>query len=182
MLKLINKIYRKDNLTVDIINALTSKLTDSENKINDIYKQIFLNYSTWYVDLKENEMAITKRSDNITKRRNIVKTRLLGVGTATKQMLEGTVNSVDGVIVSVGFNDMTVIITFVYAENNKFITFALDTLKDIIPYHLDLFFIYEHIKWEELNRVAWGAVKNYTWGEINESVEGTVEKGLSPEF
>lgn len=102
MLKLIHKIYRTDKVTVDIIKALTAKLTSSENKINDLYKQIFLNYATWYLDLKENEMAITKRSDNITERRNTIKTRLLGVGTATKAMLESTVNSIDGVTISIG--------------------------------------------------------------------------------
>ena len=47
MLKLIHKIYRTDKVTIDIINALTAKLTSSENKINDLYKQIFLNYATW---------------------------------------------------------------------------------------------------------------------------------------
>ena len=182
MLKLIHKIYRTDKVTIDIINALTAKLTSSENKINDLYKQIFLSYATWYLDLKENEMAITKRSDNITERRNIIKTRLLGVGTATKAMLEGTVNSIDGVTISIGFEDMTVIVTFIHAETNKLITFALDTLKEIIPYHLDLFFTYEHVKWQELKNVTWGDVKKYTWKEIADSVEGTVEKGLSPEF
>lgn len=182
MLKLIHKIYRGDKVTVDIINALTAKLTSSENKINDLYKQIFLNYATWYLDYKENEMAITKRSANIDERRNTIKTRLLGVGTATKAMLEGTVNSVEGITISIGFENMTVLVTFVYAETNKHITFALDTLKEIIPYHLDLLFSYEHVKWGELNEVTWGDVGAYTWGQVNESVEGTVKKGLSPEF
>lgn len=182
MLKLIHKIYRADKVTIDIINALTAKLTSSENKINDLYKQIFLNYATWYLDLKENEMAITKRSDNITERRNVIKTRLLGVGTATKAMLEGTVNSVDGITIEVGFEDMTVLITFIHAETNKHITLALNTLKEIIPYHLDLFYTYEHILWEEVKKVKWSDVKKYTWGNLNDSVKGTLEKGLSPEF
>lgn len=41
MLKLIHKIYRKDKVTLDIINALTAKLTAAENKINDLYMQVF---------------------------------------------------------------------------------------------------------------------------------------------
>lgn len=97
-------------------------------------------------------------------------------------MLEGTVNSVEGITISIGFENMTVLVTFVYAKTNKHITLALNTLKEIIPYHLDLFFTYEHIKWSEFNRVIWNKVKQYTWGEIIESVEETVEKGLSPEF
>lgn len=53
MLNLIHKLYRKDKVTLDIINALKIKLTSTENKINDLYKQMFLDYSTWYLDLKE---------------------------------------------------------------------------------------------------------------------------------
>ncbi|MDO4301919.1 MAG: hypothetical protein Q4D26_11070 [Clostridia bacterium] len=63
MLKLINKIYRKDNVTLDIINALTVKLISAENKINDLYKQIFLDYADWYLEFKEKEMAINKKPD-----------------------------------------------------------------------------------------------------------------------
>lgn len=182
MLRLINKIYRKDNLTADIIKSLSSKLTTAEGKVNDLYKQIFLDYATWYVDLKEKEMAIAKRSTSISERRNYIKTRLLGVGTATRAMLESTVNAIEGVTISIGFENMTVTVAFIYTENNKLITFSKELLAELIPYHLDLFITYEHIKWGELNKVIWGDVKNYTWGQIIESVEGTVEKGLSPDF
>lgn len=41
MLKLLNKIYRKDNVTKDIVNAVVKKLDEIEIKINDLYKQIF---------------------------------------------------------------------------------------------------------------------------------------------
>lgn len=182
MLKLINKIYRTDNVTLDIIEALTGKLNTSEEKINDLYKQIFLEYATWYLDLKENEMAIEKRSKDITERRNIIKTRLLGVGPATKAMIEGTVNSVDGITIEIGFKDMTVLVTFLYAATNKYITLGLNTLKAIIPYHLDLWYTYNHVTWGELNRVTWQKTMPYTWGDVNDSVEGTIEKQLSAEW
>lgn len=182
MLKLIHKIYRKDNLTIDIINALIAKLSSSEAKINDLYKQIFLGYSTWYLEIKENEMAISKRAADINSRRNAVKTRLLGVGTATKEMLESTVNAIDGVTIVVSFEDMTVLVYFSEAANNKLITFSKEVLAEIIPYHLDMLITYEHVNWGELKRVTWGDVKKYTWGEVFDSVEGTVEKGLDPSF
>ncbi len=83
-----------------------------------------------------------KIASDINARRYTIKTRLLGVETATKKMLEGTVNSVDDITISVGFEDMTVLITFIHTENNKPITFAIDALKEIIPYHLDLFYTY----------------------------------------
>ena len=182
MLKLIHKIYRKDKVTIDLINSLTAKLTSAENKINDLYKQIFLSYATWYLELKEKEMSVTKKAADITERRNYVKTRLLGVGTATKEMLESTVNSVSGVTVVISFKDMTVHMDFIFAENNKLITFSKNTLAEIIPYHLDFDISYKHIKWEEPKKVTWGMLKNYTWGEIKNSVEGTIEKGYNGGF
>lgn len=60
MLNLINKIYRKDKVTLDLINAVKIKLTSAEDKINDLYKQIFLDYATWYLEIKESEMGLNK--------------------------------------------------------------------------------------------------------------------------
>ena len=138
MLNLIHKIYRKDKVTVDLIKALDKKLLSAEYKINDLYKQIFLDYSDWYLELKEKEMSVVKKLNSLNQRRNYVKTRLLGTGTATKEMLESTVNSVNGVTVDIGFKDMCVIVNFIEAENNKLITFSKNTLAEIIPYHLDI--------------------------------------------
>ncbi len=182
MINLISEFFRSDKVTQDIINALKTKLDYSEERINDLYKQIFLDYSTWYVEYKENEMAIPKRAADIQDRRNYVKTRLMGVGTATKAMLEGTANAVDGVTVEIHFKDMVVTADFVNADNNKLITFTKELLAELIPYHLDMNITYKHVNWGELARVTWGDVKKYTWGNVKGSVEGTVEKGLSPDF
>lgn len=182
MLKLIHKIYRKDKVTLDLINALTVKFNSAESKINDLYKQIFLDYADWYLELKEKEMSLNKKYSDMTERRNYVRTRLLGVGTATKEMLENTINAISGVTVSISFKDMNVLIDFTFAENNKLITFSKNTLSEIIPYHLDFDVTYKHIKWEEPKRVRWDRMGKYTWNEIVKSVEGTVEKGYDGGF
>lgn len=169
MLNLINKLYRKDKVTLDIINALKIKLTSTENKINDLYKQMFLDYSTWYLDLKEKEMSINKKPDDLDKRRAYVKTRLLGTGTATKEMLESVANSVPGVKVEIGFENMSVILEFLKVEN-------------MIPYHLDLLLKYEHINWGELKYVTWQKVQPYTWDSVSRSVSGTILGGLDDDF
>ncbi|MGN1319017.1 MAG: hypothetical protein ACI4VF_08355 [Lachnospirales bacterium] len=69
MLKLINKIYRKDKVTLDLINAVKIKLISVENKINDLYRQIFHDYATWHFEIKESEMGLNKKLDDIDKRR-----------------------------------------------------------------------------------------------------------------
>lgn len=182
MLNLIHKMYRKDNVTIDIINALKVKLTAVENKINDLYKQIFLDYSTWYLELKESEMAINKKPDDIDKRRAYVKTRLLGTGTATKELLEGTANTVPGVEVEILFENMTVIINFLKVENNKYLGVVKRSVENMIPYHLDLGLRYNHVNWGEVKAVTWNDVKNYTWGSVSQSVSGTVLGGLDDDF
>ncbi len=182
MLKSIHKIYRKDVVTLDIIKALTAKLVSSENKINDLYKQMFLDYSTWYIDLKETEMSIGKKLDDIDKRRAYVRTRLLGTGTATKELLESTANTVPGVKVEIEFEDMTVILNFIKVENNKYLGIVKRTVETMIPYHLDMILKYEHINWGELKGVTWGAVKPYTWESVFQSVAGTILGGLDDDF
>lgn len=182
MLKSIHKIYRKDVVTLDIIKTLTAKLVSSENKINDLYKQMFLDCSTWYIDLKETEMSIGKKLDDIDKRRAYVRTRLLGTGTATKELLESTANTVPGVKVEIEFEDMTVILNFIKVENNKYLGIVKRTVETMIPYHLDMILKYEHINWGELKGVTWGAVKPYTWESIFQSVAGTILGGLDDDF
>jgi hypothetical protein len=182
MLNLIHKIYRKDKVTIDLINALTAKLTETENKINDLYKQMFLDYSTWYLDLKEDEMSISKKLDDIDKRRAYIRTRLLGTGTATKELLESTANTVPGVEVEIDFDDMTVIINFIKVENNKYLGIVKRTVETMIPYHLDINLKYEHINWGELKDTTWGAVKPYTWESVFQSVAGTILGGLDDDF
>ncbi len=182
MLKLIHKIYKNDRVTLDLIKTLRLKFISSENKINDLYKQIFLDYADWYLEIKEKEMSVTRKMNDITERRNYVKTRLLGVGTATKEMIESTINSVSGVAVNIGLTDMTVIMRFIFAENNRLITFSKNALAEIIPYHLDMEIFYNHIKWEEPKRVTWDRMRKYTWNDIVKSVEGTIEKGYDGGF
>jgi hypothetical protein len=182
MLNLIHKIYRKDKVTIDLINAITTKLTETENKINDLYKQIFLNYSTWYLDLKEDEMSISKKLDDIDKRRAYIRTRLLGTGTATKELLESTANTVPGVEVEITFENMTVILNFLKVENNKYLGIVKRTVETMIPYHLDISLKYERINWGELKDTTWGAVNPYTWESVFQSVAGTILGGLDDDF
>jgi len=182
VLKLINKIYKKDKVTLDLINALMIKFESVESKIDDFYKQIFLDSADWYLELKETEMAISKRLDDIDKRRAYVRTRLLGTGTATKELLENTANSVTGVLVEIGFENMTVIIRFLKVENNKYLGVVKRSLETMIPYHLDMMLEYEHVNWGEVKGVIWGVVKPYTWESVSQSVAGTILGGLDDDF
>ena len=127
MLNLINKIYIKDKVTLDLINAISVKLRTAEDKINDLYEQIFLGYATWYLEMKESEMGLNKKLDDIDKRLVYVRTRLLGTGTATKALLESTANTVPGVKVEIEFENMTVILSFLKVENNKALIIATAT-------------------------------------------------------
>lgn len=182
MLNLINKLYRKDKVTIDIINAIKIELSSVENKINDLYKQIFLDYATWYLEIKEAEMGLNKKLDDIDKRRAYVRTRLLGTGTATKELLESTANTVPGVEVEIEFKDMSVILSFLKVENNKYLGIVKRSVENMIPYHLDLMLKYEHVNWGEVKKVTWGELKNYTWGSVSQSVSGTILGGLDDDF
>lgn len=99
MFRLINKIYKKDKVTLDLNNAVKIKLTSIENKINDLYKQIFLDYTTWYLEINGSEMG---QIDDLGKRRAYVRTKLLGTGTATNALFKSTANTVPRVKVSLG--------------------------------------------------------------------------------
>lgn len=182
MLKLINKIYRKDKVTLDLINVVKIKLTSVESKINDLYKQIFLDYATWYLEIKESEMGLNKKLDDFDKRRVYVRTRLLGTGTATKALLESTANTVPGVKVEIEFDNMTVTLSFLKVENNKYLGIVKRSVENMIPYHLDLMLKYDHVNWGEIKGVTWQKVQPYTWGSVSQSLIGTILGGLDDDF
>lgn len=182
VLNLINKIYKKDIVTNDLIVSLIKKLNLTEYKINDLYKQIFLDSASWYVNIKEEEMGINKRLDDIDKRRAYIKIRLLGTGKATKEMLEETANTVPGVECEIQFEDMTVIINFLKVENNKYLGVVKRSIENMMPYHLGLEIKYDHVNWGEVKAVTWGNLKAYTWGSVSESVAGTIIKNLDDDF
>ncbi|MDO4302000.1 MAG: hypothetical protein Q4D26_11510 [Clostridia bacterium] len=127
-------------------------------------------------------MAINKKPDDIDKRRAYVKTRLLGTGTATKELLESTANSVPGVNVEIGFDNMSVILSFLKVENNKYLGIVKRSVENMIPYHLDLMLKYEHVNWGEIKKVTWERVQPYTWGSVSQSVSGTILGGLDDDF
>ncbi|MBR1737466.1 MAG: DUF2313 domain-containing protein, partial [Firmicutes bacterium] len=135
MLKLMHKMYKNDKVTLDIIKAAGEKIKSTRDKIDELYAQIFLDYATWYLECKEREMDINKTPDDTDKRRAYVRTRLLGVGTATKGMLEGVANTVPGVKVEILFRNMTVILHFLKAENNKYLGVVKRSIETMIPYH-----------------------------------------------
>ncbi len=182
MIKLINNIYKKDKVTIDLTNVLNAKLNEIESKIDDIYSQIFLDYSTWYLGLKEKEMSINKRLDDIDKRRQYVKTRLMGTGVATKEMLENVSNSVTGVNCQILFKDMTVIIDFLWVKENKYLGLVKRAVQNMMPYHLDLDISYNHVTWGEVNAVTWGTLNQYTWDTVSTSVSGTIIDNLDTDF
>ena len=52
--------------------TVVKKLDEIEIKINDLYKQIFLNYATWYLEEKEREMGLNKKLDEFGKTQGIM--------------------------------------------------------------------------------------------------------------
>ena len=182
MLKLINNIYRKDEVTIDLTTVLDNKIKEIDSKTDDIYSQIFLEYATWYLNLKEKEMAVEKRLNDIDKRRQYVKTRLMGTGTATKKKLESVANSVTGVNCQILFENMTVIIDFLWVKENKYLGLVKRAVENMMPYHLDLDINYNHVTWGEVSSVKWHDLAQYTWETIATSVSGTILNGLDTDF
>jgi hypothetical protein len=74
----------------------------------------------------------------------------LRVGTATKELLESKSNTVTGVEVEIDFDDMTVVISFIKVENNKYLGIVKRTVEMMLPCHLNISLKYERINRGEL--------------------------------
>jgi uncharacterized protein YmfQ (DUF2313 family) len=130
-----------------------------------------LEYKTWNLIEKSYTASLDER-------RAAVKSRLRGTGTVTKDMLKSVCASYTG---------GTVDITEIADEYRVQIVFAdvagvpsnMDALqavvRDIMPAHLEIEYVYRYLRWTELDGYAWSwdtlDGNSYTWDEFSEAIQ-----------
>lgn len=82
-MSLINKVhemYKDDRVAIDILEACEKILDELGGNVTDIERQRLLNFSTWYLEQIENELAITEKESTFEKRCDTVRVKLLTRG------------------------------------------------------------------------------------------------------
>jgi len=163
--------FYKGNITMqELQNSASKELGRLYYHLEDFINQLFVDTATWGLSIYEKELGlITNPSLPYEERRELIKAKLWGRGTTTKQMIKDTAEAFSGGEVDV----------IEYPEESKFIVKFIgvkgiprnmqgfiDMLETIKPAHLAYEFKYTYTVWNHLTDLTWGQANAMTWDEL----------------
>ena len=170
VINFINKIFRNDDIAKNIAKISQTELENIEIKITDIQSNIFLDSSTWGLDIFEKELAIEYIEDKTTdERKAIISAKWRGAGKLTLKLIQDTVKAYTNNVASVHFNG-TIIIDFsdkIGVPN--YVDSLMKSIEDIKPAHLGVDYIFRYRTWGDLKPFTWCKLSHSTWKNIREN-------------
>lgn len=163
--------YQGNSTIIELQNSMSKPLGQLLYLIEDlIYNQLFINSATWMLSMYEDKLALKRNAGlSYEERREIIKAKLRGRGTTTKQMIKETAEAFSGGEVDV----------IEYPEEYKFVVKFIgvkgiprnmqgfiDMLEAIKPAHLAYEFKYTYTVWNHLTDLTWGQANAMTWDEL----------------
>lgn len=163
--------YYKSNTTMEELQDSSAKeLGRLYYNLEDLINQLFVDTATWGLSIYEKELGLqTNMGLSYEERREIIKAKLRGRGTTTKEMIKDTAEAFSGGEVDV----------IEYPEEYKFVVkfigvkgiprnmqAFIDMLETIKPAHLAYEFKYTYTVWNHLTDLTWGQANAMTWDEL----------------
>ena len=170
-LMLILPWFYNGNITMkELQNTVSKELRKLYYHLEDLINQLFIDTATWGLSIYEKEMGmITNQSLSYEERRELIKAKLWGRGTTTKQMIKETAEAFSGGEVDV----------IEYPEESKFIVKFIgvkgiprnmqgfiDMLETIKPAHLAYEFKYTYTVWDFIKHLTWNDASGMTWDDL----------------
>jgi len=170
LMKYLPIYYQNSSTTKEIQDAIAREFGVLNYNIIDLEKQFFIDSATWGLSIYEKELDLqTNLSLSYEERREIIKAKLRGYGTATKEMIKNTAEAFSGGEVDV----------IEYPEEYKFVIkfigvkgiprnmqAFINMLETIKPAHLAYEFKYTYTVWNHLTDLTWGQANAMTWDEL----------------
>lgn len=136
LLKLLHKLYRKDNLTLEFTRAIAVQLDKAEQNIQEIAKQQYLDTASWGLDIFEKELNIKRKDKQIEQRQSVIRAKWRGVGKLTLYLIQTTLQSYVSGEVVVTFQKYL----FITMTSNKMEAIdmidVVHTIEEVKPAHI----------------------------------------------
>lgn len=170
LMKYLPWYYQNSKVMKEIQSSISKEFCILDYYVKDLEKQFFIDTATWGLSIYEKELGLqTNMSLTYEERREIIKAKLRGHGTTTKEMIKNTAEAFSGGEVDV----------IEYPEESKFIVKFIgikgiprnmqgfiDMLETIKPAHLAYEFKYTYTVWNHLTNLTWGQANAMTWDEL----------------
>jgi len=155
---------------VELQATLAEELGISIAAAADLAHQFYATTATWGLSYWERELGLpTDPSMTYAWRREIIRAKLRGHGTVTRQMLIGVASAFSGGEVNVQEypSDNRFVIQFVGilgvpANMAGFIAM----LEQIKPAHLSYTFLYTYTTWERVSHLTWHEAAERSWAQL----------------
>jgi uncharacterized protein YmfQ (DUF2313 family) len=170
LMKYLPWYYQNSKTMIEIQNSISKELGLLYHHIEDLEKQFFIDTATWGLAIYEKELGLkTNLNLSFEERREIIKAKLRGYGSVTKEMIKNTAEAFSGGEVDV------VEYPSEYRFTVKFIGIKgiprnmqgfIDMLETIKPAHLAYEFKYTYTVWNHLKNLTWGQASSMTWNDL----------------
>lgn len=162
--------YSKTGVMAKIQQVLAEEIGLIKYSLSDAFAQFFVDTATWGLALWEEFLGIkTDKSKPIEHRRSVIKAKIRGSGTTTKEMIKRVAMAYSGGEVDI----------IEYPEEYRFVVKFIgvrgippnmpdltNTIEQIKPAHLAFSYIYTFMIWGETKGYTWGSVKDKTWYDL----------------
>lgn len=154
----------------ELQEALSHQIGYLNYSAASVLDQCFVTTATWGLSIWEQEFGLaTDLSGTYIRRREIIRSKIRGTGTTTKQMIRTAAAAFSG-------GDVDVI---EYPAENRFVVKFIgilgippnmagfiQMLETIKPAHLTYSFDYTYTVWGNLKSSAWADLSSRTWGDL----------------
>jgi uncharacterized protein YmfQ (DUF2313 family) len=154
---------------VGLPNSANYTVWDTMSRQSVIFNA--LEFKTWNLIEKSYTASLDER-------RSAVKARLRGTGTVTKDLLKTVCAAYTGGTVDIveKTSEFKVQIVFTDLAGVPANMDALEAvLRDIMPAHLEIEYVYRYLRWNELDGYTWSwdtlDGKSYTWDELSTAIQ-----------
>lgn len=153
-------------------SAIAPEVGELKYSIEDLLDQFFIDTATWGLELWEREFDIqTDINKSYERRREILKAKLRGAGTTTKEMIKNVAEAFSGgeVLVEEEPKQALFVLRFVgtvgVPPNMPGLTKAIE---DIKPAHLAFMYEFTWSWWDNLTdkNLSWNGASTYSWDDI----------------
>ncbi|MTK11097.1 MAG: DUF2313 domain-containing protein [Clostridiaceae bacterium] len=165
-------IYYESSALMKSVQGTIAKEVDKLNySKKDLLNQFYVDTATWGLScMWEKTLGIqTDLNKSYEERREIIKAKLRGAGTVTKNMIKNVAEAFSGGEVEVleNFLDYSFIIRFIGIKGiPKNMAGLIEIVETIKPAHLGYSFKYTYTWWNKLIELTWSQSKMKTWNDL----------------
>ena len=170
LMKYLPIYYQNSSTTKEIQDAIAREFGVLNYNIIDLEKQFFIDSATWGLSIYEKELGLqTNMSLTYEERREIIKAKLRGHGTSTKEMIKNTAEAFSGGEVDVIEypSEYRFVVKFIGVKGiPRNMQSFINMLDDIKPAHLGYDFKYSYTVWGHLKNITWDSGNVMTWNDL----------------